>query len=111
MFKSDAFERDFEHNKNSEDAVKVRATVLCAAISYASKELVSHLIANGADVHARQVWISNPPGNSYSTIVTPLHIAASYPNLEAKLSRPDTTTEIEWCFRRARKAAAGRSMA
>ena len=84
MFKSDVFERDLEHNKDSEDAVKLTGTVLCAAISYASKELVSHLIANGADVHARQVWISKPPGISYATIVTPLHIAASYPNLEAK---------------------------
>lgn len=84
MLKSDGLERDFEHNKDSEDAVKLTGTVLCAAISYTSKELVSHLIANGADVHARQVWISNSPGISYAKIVTPLYIAASYPILEAK---------------------------
>ncbi|KAJ5939289.1 ankyrin [Penicillium verhagenii] len=61
-------------------------TVLGAAIPYASYNMVSRLIAGGAQVHARQHWDEYPLGDPYRIIngkgVTALHIASLYSNLE-----------------------------
>ncbi|KUL86304.1 hypothetical protein ZTR_08592 [Talaromyces verruculosus] len=60
-------------------------TVLGAAITHASYKLVSRLIAEGAEVHARQRWwdLINPTSLiHYSLGVTALHIASLFWNLE-----------------------------
>jgi ankyrin repeat protein len=61
-----------------------RGTVLGDAVSYAGYDLVSRLIAAGADVHGRQVW----HGGLFFAItdghdVTPLHTAALSWNMDA----------------------------
>ncbi|KAJ5946870.1 ankyrin [Penicillium verhagenii] len=72
---------------NSQDLGPVlEQTVLGAAIPYASYDIVSRLIAGGAQVHARQHWDESPLGEPHRIIngkgVTALHIASLYSNLE-----------------------------
>ncbi|KGO39570.1 hypothetical protein PEXP_047460 [Penicillium expansum] len=59
LSKSSVFEGDWDKTLpgGSEAASQLRSTVLGMAISYASYEMVGHLIAKGADVHAREVWL------------------------------------------------------
>jgi hypothetical protein len=53
-------------------------TVLGAAITHASYQMVSRLIAEGADVYARQKWLNNNGACLSSEKVTVLHIAAHF---------------------------------
>jgi ankyrin repeat protein len=83
---SDTLERSYSYQELQGAPEKwpaLKRTVLGAAIPYASYEMVSFLIANGADVHGRQIWFSQCCGLDYGEEVTPLHIAALFWNLEA----------------------------
>lgn len=84
---SDALEKNINYEElpgASEKALVLKRTVLGAAIPYASYTMVSYLIANGADVHARQMWSGQCCGGiGYGEEVTPLHIAALFWNRDA----------------------------
>lgn len=78
------------------NAKKLVNTGLGAAIPRASCGMISHLIANGADVHARQLW---PPKDKYSMDckkqVTLLHIASIFWNLEGIRALIDYRGDVE----------------
>lgn len=70
---------------NQHPGLELEWTVLGAAITHASYKLVSRLIAEGAEIHARQIWwVSINPTSliRYSKGVTALHIASLFGNLE-----------------------------
>ncbi|KAJ5096758.1 ankyrin [Penicillium angulare] len=70
---------------------ELKSTVLGAAIPHASYKMVSRLIAEGAEVHARQRWNDDNFFDIYDGIhritdggnVTALHIASYFWNVEA----------------------------
>ncbi|KAJ5718923.1 uncharacterized protein N7483_010005 [Penicillium malachiteum] len=73
-----------------------RGTVLGDAVSYAGYELVSRLIAKGADVHGRQNWTGGPLFEiTHAHNVTALHIAALSWNVEAIRALIDHRGEVE----------------
>ncbi|KAJ5709527.1 ankyrin [Penicillium malachiteum] len=82
---------------------QIEKTVLGAAIRYASQKMVSCLIAEGADVHAQQIWRDHTPMRRSDHIengakVTALHIASMFWNLEgirALLVHPEDETVAE----------------
>ncbi|PWY73015.1 ankyrin [Aspergillus heteromorphus CBS 117.55] len=61
---------------------KLKDTVLSAAISSASYNMVSRIIAEGADVHARQTWFNQFGSIEDAEQVTVTHIASMFWNLE-----------------------------
>ncbi|PYI27868.1 hypothetical protein BP00DRAFT_428935 [Aspergillus indologenus CBS 114.80] len=72
----------------SQPAKEPQETMLGAAIPHASYQLTLRLIAEGADVHARQnwcdptLWMTDEGVIGRSREVTALHIASVYRNLE-----------------------------
>lgn len=61
----------------------LKDTVLCAGIPHAGYQLVSRLIAEGADIHAQlQSWYNPDGGIPYSERVTALHVASLFSNLD-----------------------------
>lgn len=73
---------------------KVVNTVLGAAIPHASYQMVSRLIAEGADVHARQMWSTGPGSIGWGKQLTALHIAAHHWNLEGIQALADHLGEV-----------------
>ncbi|KAJ6032520.1 hypothetical protein N7540_003252 [Penicillium herquei] len=59
-----------------------RGTVLGLAILFASYEITSHLISQGANIHTREVRPAKCSGMRLGDKATPLHIAAMFWNLE-----------------------------
>ncbi|KAJ5295677.1 hypothetical protein PENANT_c001G09219 [Penicillium antarcticum] len=64
-------------------------TVLGAAIPHASYQMVSRLIAEGANIYARQKWHNNNGVRFSGDQVTVVHIAAHFWNLEAMKALAD----------------------
>lgn len=72
--------RRYTDIEEDEECLPIIATVLGYAVSRGSYELISRLIAEGANVHARQwSWGFNMDGEAN---VTPLHIGCKYLNVE-----------------------------
>ncbi|KAJ5752985.1 ankyrin [Penicillium odoratum] len=81
---STVYQRNEETSDSSHRIAELEQTVLSAAVTHMSYKMVSRLIAEGAEVHARQRW--EDPTNCYhyrrSTGVTALHIASLFWNIE-----------------------------
>ncbi|RAK73175.1 ankyrin [Aspergillus fijiensis CBS 313.89] len=79
---------DGDASEPSQPAKRLQETMLGAAIPHASYQLTSRLIAEDADVHARQswcdptLWMTDEGVIGRSREVTALHIASVYRNLE-----------------------------
>ncbi|KAJ5167759.1 uncharacterized protein N7482_003353 [Penicillium canariense] len=73
---------------------EVRETVLGAAIPHASYQMVSRLIAEGADVHARQYWLDQCSGIDCCEGVTALHMASFCWNIEGMQALVDHRGEV-----------------
>lgn len=69
-------------------------TVLTAAIPHASYKLVSRLVAEGADIHARQQWWDPSWGIGEGRPLTALHIASIFWNLEGMQALMDHPGEL-----------------
>lgn len=81
-------EQSIEEKENSNLRPELKGTVLGVAVPYASSKMVSRLIAEGAQVHARQNWTDKKAWNRPDRIqnaerVTALHIASFFGNLQA----------------------------
>jgi ankyrin repeat protein len=71
-----------ENPDSSNQPPELEQTVLGAAIPHASYKMVSRLIAEGAEVHARQRWWGPTNRIRDSKRVTALHIVSLFWNLE-----------------------------
>ncbi|KAJ5722976.1 ankyrin [Penicillium malachiteum] len=94
-----------EGTKNANRPSELKNTVLAAAISHASYKIVSRLIAEGADVHARESWseystYGRPDRPRNSKGLTALHIASLFRNVEgiqALMDHCGDKTLVEMC--------------
>lgn len=87
---------DADEQDESDSVLMPRRTVLGDAVSYAGYELVSRLIAKGADVHSRQNWQGGPLFEiTHAHNVTALHIAALSWNIEAIWALIDHRGDVE----------------
>jgi ankyrin repeat protein len=83
----------FSHVEQDENSMNFIETALGHAASRASYQLVSRLIAEGAEVHARQYNWSNDPISDVGE-VTALHIASGYGNLQGIKALLDNCDEL-----------------
>ncbi|KGO45811.1 hypothetical protein PEX1_063430 [Penicillium expansum] len=73
---------------------EVVSTVLGAVIPHASYQMVSRLIAEGADVHAHQMWNTGSESIGWEEKATSLHIAALHWNLDGIQALADNLGDV-----------------
>jgi chitinase len=85
---------NFSHVEQDEKSIHFIETALGQAASRASYQLISRLIAEGADVHARQYDWDNTHLSDTGE-VTALHIASGYWNLQGIKALLDNCGELK----------------
>ncbi|KAJ5925751.1 hypothetical protein N7454_007261 [Penicillium verhagenii] len=84
-----------EKQESNQAPIELKDTVLCAAIPYASYQLVSRLITEGADIHAQQAWFDPNSTIESTKQVTALHIASLFSNLKGMQALIDHRGKID----------------
>lgn len=89
-------QNEWEQQDESENVPELRETVLGEAVSHASYDMVSPLIAMGTDVHTLQKWYGGLFfALEHAENVTALHIAALTWNMEAIQALLDHRGDVE----------------